>query len=69
MLVVEAMRTSISSLLDTRLSEVLTNEFTTLSQIANNIPVYEVTIPWGLDHRRRRLSTSEMLIALFACFL
>lgn len=30
-----------------RLPEVLTNEFTTLSQIANNIPVYEVTIPWG----------------------
>lgn len=30
-----------------RLPEVLTNEFTTLSQIANNVPVYEVTIPWG----------------------
>ena len=30
-----------------RLPEVLTNEFTTLSQIANNIPSYEVTILWG----------------------
>jgi len=52
-----------------RLPDVLTNECTTLSQIANNIPVYEVTIPWGLDHRRCRLSTSEMLIAVFAYFL
>jgi hypothetical protein len=30
-----------------RRSDVLTNEFTTLSQIANSIPVYEATIPWG----------------------
>ena len=52
-----------------RLSEVLTNECTTLSQIANSVPVYEVTIPWSLDHCRCRLSTSEMLIALFVYFL
>ena len=31
-----------------RLSEVLTNECTTLSQIANSIPVYGVTIPWAI---------------------
>ena len=28
-------------------SDVLTREFTTLSRVVNDIPVYDVTIPWG----------------------
>jgi hypothetical protein len=30
-----------------RRPDVLTREFTTLSRLANQIPVYDVTIPWG----------------------